>query len=1426
MNKILHSTLITYFLIASAIGYSQNKQSTFNASFWDAYADKLQLNAKDRQEFITAHKRLHSTTPLLLPQPSHTYKQGYSNILAPPCINADFELGSITGWTATSGFNPGFNPLGCCPNPGGQQTIMTGAGTDPYGGFPVVLPGGNFSLRLGNDLVNGEADRIEQTFLVSASNANFSYQYAVVLEDPNHPLNQQPFFQVEMLDTTGAVVPCTNYYVAAGQNIPGFFNSPISGVIYKPWTTVLVDLTPYIGQNITIRFSTYDCSLGGHFGYAYIDGVCQAFTGGGSATICATSTHTFCAPTGLASYTWNGPGVVNSVGQCVTASAPGVYTVQTTLFTNCNGPDFTYTLNTQGQNTATAGPPTTVCANNSTVNLTGNVGSFSSTGQWSTSGSGAFGFSTSLNTTYIPSVADIASGLVTLTLTSTNNGVCPAGSGITTISITPAPIVNAGTGQTICSSGFVALNGNVSAATTTGSWTSSGSGTFTPSAAALNATYTPSAADATAGSVTLSLTSSNNGNCIAVTDTVIITIRKPAVVTAGFNQSICSNAGSIALNGNVSGSSSTGIWTSSGTGGFTPNNTNLSPNYAITPADIISGIVTITLTSTNNGPCPAVSDTAMMTISTLATVNSGSNQNLCSNTSLINLNGTVSGVSNSGVWTSSGSGIYIPNNTTLVTDYSITPADISNGSVTFTLTSGNNGPCPAVSDTVKINIIQLATVTAGPNQSLCSNTGNILLNGNVTGGTSTGLWTSSGTGGFIPANTTLNASYGMTTADITAGTVTFTLSSTNNGPCPIVNDTVQVSITTLASVNAGPNQNICSNSPLVNLTGTLTGASGVGIWTSSGSGSYTPSNTSFVTDYNITPADIAAGGVTFTLTSTNNGPCPAVTDSVKINIHQLAAVNAGPDKSICSNAGTVSVSGTINGVTNTGIWSTSGSGAFVPSPTTLNNTYFITTGDISSGFATYTLTSTNNGACPAVTDTMRISITQLASSNAGPNQMICSNAGTITLGGFVSGGTTTGIWTTNGTGTFAPSSTTLNTNYLITPADIAIGAVNFTLTSTNNGACSAVTDSVKIGIRKLAIVNAGPDQSICSNNTNAAFNGTVTGSTTSGIWSTSGAGSFSPNNTSLSTSYFTNTADVSAGSVLLILTSTNNGVCPAVIDTAKLTITTKPILSMNPDTNVCAYGNQFTAAASLTGGSGNVLWTTNGNGFFSPDFANPTTYNYGTNDINSGVVILTVTSINNGACGNSSAQIFINIQPVPNANFTASTYTAYIPNDPITFNNQSTGAVSYSWNFGDGNSSTVTNPIHNYPAVGFYTVGLIAVNQYGCTDTAQQVITIISDIQFPNVFTPNTGGPNGGAYNPADLSNDVFFPYTSGVTDYHLMIFNRWGELIFDSRDINIGWDGYFNGKLCQQDAYVWKVDLEFFDKRKYNKTGSVTLLR
>lgn len=158
--------------------------------------------------------------------------------------------------------------------------------------------------------------------------------------------------------------------------------------------------------------------------------------------------------------------------------------------------------------------------------------------------------------------------------------------------------------------------------------------------------------------------------------------------------------------------------------------------------------------------------------------------------------------------------------------------------------------------------------------------------------------------------------------------------------------------------------------------------------------------------------------------------------------------------------------------------------------------------------------------------------------------------------------------------------------------------------------------------------------------------------------------------------------------------------------------------------------------------------------------------------------------------------------------------------------NQSSGANSYLWNFGDGLSSTAVNPQHLYNVVGNFTVELIATNQFGCSDTATRTLTTDADVVFPNAFSPSLSGGNGGAYNLNNTDNNVFFPYTAGVSEYKLQIFNRWGELIFETNDIGVGWDGYYRGVICPQDVYIYKAYIKLNNGKTFNKAGDVTLLQ
>jgi gliding motility-associated-like protein len=157
---------------------------------------------------------------------------------------------------------------------------------------------------------------------------------------------------------------------------------------------------------------------------------------------------------------------------------------------------------------------------------------------------------------------------------------------------------------------------------------------------------------------------------------------------------------------------------------------------------------------------------------------------------------------------------------------------------------------------------------------------------------------------------------------------------------------------------------------------------------------------------------------------------------------------------------------------------------------------------------------------------------------------------------------------------------------------------------------------------------------------------------------------------------------------------------------------------------------------------------------------------------------------------------------------------------------------TYSWNFGDGSPDITTkNASHIYQQPGQFAVTLIVASNHGCKDTFEYYsrITVIEqfNLQVPNAFTPNPNGSSGdGIYDPASHDNDIFHPNISGLQTYELDIFDRWGELIFVSKDIRVGWDGYYKGKLCEQSIYVWKIIGTTIDGKNINKAGDLTLLR
>ena len=186
--------------------------------------------------------------------------------------------------------------------------------------------------------------------------------------------------------------------------------------------------------------------------------------------------------------------------------------------------------------------------------------------------------------------------------------------------------------------------------------------------------------------------------------------------------------------------------------------------------------------------------------------------------------------------------------------------------------------------------------------------------------------------------------------------------------------------------------------------------------------------------------------------------------------------------------------------------------------------------------------------------------------------------------------------------------------------------------------------------------------------------------------------------------------------------------------------------------------------------------------------------------------------------------------PNPSARFEIYPDKAVIPEDEVRFQNYSAEAIKYLWSFGDGSTSEQFEPYHRYEKYGNYNVSLKVYSENGCSDSLM-VLNAFSGsayfIEFPNAFIPNTGGPSGGVYSSvSDESAQVFHPSFSGVSEYHLKIFSKIGVLIFETSDINIGWDGYFKGQLTNPGVYIWKVRGNFSNGEPFTKMGDVTLLR
>jgi len=602
------------------------------------------------------------------------------------------------------------------------------------------------------------------------------------------------------------------------------------------------------------------------------------------------------------------------------------------------------------------------------------------------------------------------------------------------------------------------------------------------------------------------------------------------------------------------------------------------------------------------------------------------------------------------------------------------------------------------------------------------------------------------------------------------GTYTYYVTQTDNvTACQSLADTVSLIIHPIPSAPVATDVTSCQGSPTPNLT--ATGAGTIN-WYNNGA----LIQPSLFTGSSYASGQIAVGSYTYYVTQTVNN-CESPSDTVTLNIYPIpAAPIVSVNTPVCEGS---AINFTADTVLN-GTYSWTGPSSYISS----NQNPVINSSTVSNG-GQYGLSVSVNG-CPSPVSNINVVIIPALTPSISGNTPFCQGHTTVLDAGvFYSY-----HWSTND----STETITISTAgvYSVTVSDI-------------NG-CSAA-DTVIATFTTPPPAYAGLDTGLCLNNT-------VQLSATGGVtydWSPSAGLSNSGISTPVASPTVTTTY------TLTVLDA--NG-CSG---TDNIVVTVHPLPNVNFVTNVetgCApLKIQFSDLstpniASWAWQFGDPLSGVNNSSIIQ----NPTHIFV---EKGSYSVTLSVVTIY-GCTGQISYPNLISVFEVPIADFDYYPLQANIDNPVINFNSHSTNDNAWIWNFGDNSTqSIIPNPTHEFINPGTYNVSLIVQSTQGCTDTIIKEVTFKPFYTFyaPNAFTPNGDG-----------LNDVFIPKGVGFNNekFNLYIYNRWGELVFETADYNLGWDGNTSsGNPAPQGVYTWIVLLKTFDGTDllYRHTGQVSLL-
>lgn len=374
-------------------------------------------------------------------------------------------------------------------------------------------------------------------------------------------------------------------------------------------------------------------------------------------------------------------------------------------------------------------------------------------------------------------------------------------------------------------------------------------------------------------------------------------------------------------------------------------------------------------------------------------------------------------------------------------------------------------------------------------------------------------------------------------------------------------------------------------------------------------------------------------------------------------------------------------------------------------------------------------------------------------------------------------------------------------------------AGNYTVEVSDANGCTSVIDDQNVFVNPPLQLNAGSDATVCAGDPANLFAEALggNGGPYTFTWTNDQDATVLNGNTQVvnpiqTTVYTVNVDDGCSTPPLSVQVTISTFVVPTIDFSAAISSGCAPLdVTFDNNTNQAVLASTF-----IDYGNGNSETT-------SVQFTNQVYDVPGCYDL---FIEITTTD---GCIADITLPSYICVYQVPDASFTYSPNEISLLDPEVDFINTSLNADAYTWTFGDGSVSAETNPIHVFPetAGGEYPVTLTAITNEGCTSVYTQNIVVSELVQF---YVPNTFTPNADSFNPK--FEPVFIPGFEPL-DYKFQIFNRWGEFLFESQDISIGWDGSFGGNIVADETFIWRMEFrETQTDKVYEFFGHVTVLK